>query len=124
MEHVKLFIGKLNPVKVVKACERARLWKEATYVYVKDHQYDSAVKTMMEHFIAFNHDQFMDIIVQVRNQDLSYKAVKFYLEHEPTLLSKLLSTISSQLDHTRAVKLLKAFGDDAIQLARDYLKDA
>ena len=35
MEHVKIFIARLNPVKVVKACERARLWKEATFVYIK-----------------------------------------------------------------------------------------
>ena len=66
MDHIKIFIGRMNVVKVVKACERARLWVEAAFCYVKDKQFDSAAKVMLERLNAFNPEQFLDIIVKVR----------------------------------------------------------
>ena len=88
----------------------------------RDKQYDSAVKVMMEHYQAFDHDSFMEIIVQCRNVDLAYKAIAFYFEHEPKLLTKMLLGVSASLDHTRAVRILKSAGDDALLLAVEYLK--
>ena len=123
MDHIKIFITRMNVVKVVKACERARLWEEATYCYIKDKQYDSAAKTMLERITAFNHEQFLDIIVKVRNQELIYKSVTFYFTHQPDNFVKLLTIITPQLDHTRCVHLLKQSGEVALKLAQPYLRD-
>jgi len=79
MEHLKIFMSRLNVNKVVRACERARLWKEANFCYVQDKQYDSAIKTMMERNSAFVNDTFLDCITKVRNQELVYKTLGFYL---------------------------------------------
>merc|ERR1719253_786169 len=70
MEHCKVFFSKLNVGKVVRACERARLFSSAVYLYVADKQADSAVKVMSEHASAFDNDQFLDAIVKVRNGEI------------------------------------------------------
>ena len=65
MEHLKIFLSRLNVKKVVKACERARLWKEANFCYIQDKQFDSAVKTMIEREVCFVNDSFLDCITKV-----------------------------------------------------------
>lgn len=52
--------------KVLRACERALLWDEAVYLYKEDGQYDSAVKTMIDHCVCFQHDLFLDCVNKVR----------------------------------------------------------
>ena len=79
MEHLKIFMSRLNVNKVVMACEQKKLWKEANFCYVQDKQYDSAIKTMMERNSAFVNDTFLDCITEVRNQELVYKTLEFYL---------------------------------------------
>ncbi|GMH86760.1 hypothetical protein TL16_g10645, partial [Triparma laevis f. inornata] len=124
MDHLKTFISKMNVTKTIKACERARLWTEAVFCYQKDGQPDAAVKTMMEHSISFDHELFLTLIVSVRNSDLLYKAVSFYLSYEPMLLEKLLASVMESIDHTRCVRLLRNAGDHALFLAKPYLKAA
>lgn len=54
-----------SSAKVLRACERALLWDEAVYLYKEDGQYDSAVKTMIEHCVCFQHDLFLDCVKKV-----------------------------------------------------------
>ena len=35
MEHLKLFVSRINIPKVIKATEKAHLWPELVYLYVK-----------------------------------------------------------------------------------------
>lgn len=35
MEHLKLFYGRINIPKVIKAAEQAHLWPELVFLYVK-----------------------------------------------------------------------------------------
>ena len=119
-----MFFSRINVTKAVRACERARLWSEVMYLYTKDGQVDNAVKTMMERAIAFNAEKFLDIVVEVRNQELLYKAIAFFVEQLPPLLGKLLSAVMPQLDHTRVVHLLKTQSEYAVALAQPYLEDA
>lgn len=56
---------RLFGVQVLRACERALLWNEAVYLYKEDGQYDSAVKTMIEHCICFQHELFLDCVKKV-----------------------------------------------------------
>ena len=53
------------------------------YLYMQDKQFDSAVKVMMDRSPAYSHDLFLDAIVKVRNAEMMYKAVQFYLTMHP-----------------------------------------
>lgn len=41
MEHLKLFVARINIPKVIKATERAHLWPELVFLYIK---YDEFVR--------------------------------------------------------------------------------
>lgn len=59
---------------MLRACERALLWDEAVYLYKEDGQYDSAVKTMIEHCVCFQHELFLDCVKKVRSVQLAWRA--------------------------------------------------
>jgi clathrin heavy chain len=122
MEHVKVFFTKLNVQKVVKASERSRLWKEAVYLYMTDKQYDSAVKVMMERSNSFNNELFLDSIIKVRNNEVMYKAIGFYLTQHPMKFVRLMEVVEELVDHARVVNQLKRTGDWALQVAQPYMK--
>jgi len=122
MEHCKVFFSKLNVGKVVRACERARLFPSAVYLYMQDKQYDSAVKIMTDRPPAFEHDLFLDAIIKVRNAETMYKAVNFYLNMHPTLFTKLMEAMESHVDHSRIVNILRKSGDWALQIGQPYMK--
>jgi clathrin heavy chain len=122
MEHCKVFFTKLNVSKVVRACERARLWDPAVYLYTHDKQHDSAIKIMMERANAWDNDIFLDAITKVRNAELMYKAVNYYLTTHPKLFTRLMEVMEENIDHSRVVSQLRRTGDWALQLGQDYLK--
>jgi len=122
MEHIKVFFSKLNVSKVVKACERARLFPEAAYLYMADKQFDAAVKVMMDRATAFDNDLFLDSIVKVRNNEIMYKAVGFYLSTHPTRFTRLMEVVTELVDHSRIVNQLRRAGDSALMIGQQYLK--
>jgi clathrin heavy chain len=122
MDHCKVFFSKLNISKVVRACERARLYQPAVYLYMQDKQHDNAVKTMMERAPAWSNDIFLDSITKVRNAELMYKAVSHYLSMHPMLFTRLMEVLEPGVDHSRVVSILKRTGDWALQLGLPYLK--
>jgi len=122
MEHCKVFFSKLNVSKVVRACERARLWDPAVYLYTHDKQHDSAIRIMMERANSFDNDIFLDAIVKVRNNEIMYKAVSYYLTMHPTLFTRLMEVLEETIDHSRVVSQLRRSGDHALKLGQDYLK--
>ena len=122
MEHCKVFFSKLNVGKVVRACERARLFPPAVYLYMADKQYDNAVKVMMDRAPAWENDLFLDAITKVRNAEIMYKAVSYYLTMHPTLFTRLMEVLEENIDHSRVVNQLRRTGDHALQLGQDYMK--
>jgi clathrin heavy chain len=122
MEHCKVFFTKLNVSKVVRACERARLFSPAVYLYMQNKEHDSAVKIMMERATAWENDLFLDSIVKVRNAEVMYKAVGYYLSTHPTIFTRLMEVLEENIDHSRVVSQLRRTGDWALQLANPYLK--
>ena len=60
-------------MQVLRACERALLWDEAVYLYKEDGQFDSAVRTMIEHCVCFNHELFLDCVKKVHLHLVFYK---------------------------------------------------
>lgn len=122
MEHIKFFWSRVNVSKLRKACEEGLHWSEACYLYTEHKEYDNAVTVMMEHSPeAFVHDKFLDIIQKVRNQELYYRAIKFYLQEEPMKLDRLLQVLTPKLDHARVVGQLRHDGDN-LPLVMPYLK--
>ena len=122
MEHCKIFFTKLNVSKVVRACERARLFSPAVYLYMQNKEHDSAVKIMMERASAWDNDLFLDAIVKVRNAEVMYKAVGYYLSTHPTLFTRLMDVLEQNIDHSRVVSKLRRTGDWALQLGQAYMK--
>lgn len=122
MEHCKVFFSKLNVGKVVRACERARLFPPAVYLYMADKLYDNAVKVMMDRAPAWENDLFLDSITKVRNAEIMYKAVSFYLTMHPSLFTRLMEVLEENIDHSRVVNQLRRTGDHALQLGQDYMK--
>jgi clathrin heavy chain len=122
MEHCKVFFSKLNVSKVVRACERARLWDPAVYLYMHDKQHDNALKIMTERANSWDNDLFLDSVVKVRNAELMYKAIGFYLTMHPDLFTRLLEVMEESVDHSRVVSQLRRTGDWALQLGQPYMK--
>ena len=122
MEHIKIFWSRCNVVKLLKACEKALLWNETVFLYKEDGQHDAAVKTMTEHCAAFSQDLFLDCVTKVRNPEVHYRAITFYIKQHPLNLARLLQVLAPHLDHARVVHLLRK--NDAIPLAVDYLRNA
>ncbi|EJF64173.1 clathrin heavy chain 1 [Dichomitus squalens LYAD-421 SS1] len=120
MEHLKLFVSRINIPKVIKAAERAHLWPELVFLYIKYDEYDNAALAMIERSAdAWEHNQFKDVIVRVANVEIYYKALTFYLQEQPTLLTDLLSVMIPRIDHSRVVRMFEQI--DHIPLIRSYL---
>jgi hypothetical protein len=47
MEHLKLFVARINIPKVIKATEKAHLWPELVFLYIK---YDEFVRIFFHVF--------------------------------------------------------------------------
>merc|ERR1712127_478427 len=122
MEHCKVFFSKLNVSKLVRSCERARLWSPAVYLYMQDKQADNAVKVMMDNETAFETDLFLDSVVKVRNGEIMYKAVNFYLTMHPMLFTRLMEVLEELVDHSRVMNQLRRTGDWALQIGQAYMK--
>ncbi|EIW79173.1 clathrin heavy chain 1 [Coniophora puteana RWD-64-598 SS2] len=120
MEHLKLFVARINIPKVIKATERAHLWPELVFLYIKYDEFDNAALAMIERSAdAWEHNQFKDTIVRSANIEIYYKALSFYLQEQPTLLTDLLSVMIPRIDHTRVVRMFRQI--DHIPLIRAYL---
>ena len=120
MEHIKIFWSRMNVVKILKACEKALLWDEAVYLYKEDGQHDAAIRTMVEHSVCFKNDIFLDCVIKVRNPEVQYKAISFFISQHPIQLGRLLQVLTPHLDHARVVHLLRK--SDAIALGSTYIK--
>jgi clathrin heavy chain len=120
MEHLKLFVSRINIPKVIKAAEKAHLWPELVFLYVKYDEFDNAALAMIERSAdAWEHNQFKDVVVRVANIEIYYKAVSFYLQEQPTLLTDLLTVLIPRIDHARVVRTFRQI--DHIPLIRPYL---
>ncbi|KAG2194961.1 hypothetical protein INT47_002817 [Mucor saturninus] len=120
MEHLKLYVSRINMPKVIRACADVHLWRELVFLYVNYDEYDNAVTAMMDHSVdSWEHSAFKEIIVKVSNIELYYKALKFYLAEQPLLLNDLLSVLVPRIKHTRVVQIFEK--SDNIPLIKQYL---
>ncbi|KAK6069745.1 hypothetical protein SCUP234_10500 [Seiridium cupressi] len=120
MEHIKLFWSRMNLPKLIRACEEANLWPELVFCYYHYDEFDNAALAVMERAEnSWEHQQFKDIVVKVANLEIYYRAINFYLEQHPSLLTDLLQSLTPRIDVNRVVKLFQK--SDNLPLIKPFL---
>lgn len=120
MEHLKLFWSRINIPKMIRACEEAHLWPEQIFLHCHYDEWDNAALAMMERAAdAWEHHSFKDIIVKVNNLEIYYRALNFYLQEQPLLLTDLLQSLTARVDVNRVVRMFEK--SDNIPLIKPFL---
>jgi clathrin heavy chain len=121
MDHCKTYMQKLNTTKLLRACQKFMLWKEAVYLYSHYNEYDLAINIMMEHSpTAFNHETYLQLITKVSNNDLYYKSISFYLEEQPLQVNELLKTLINKIDLVKCTNAIRKLA--IVPLVEPFLK--
>ena len=68
---------------------------------------------------AWEHHAFKDTIVKVANLEIYYRAIKFYVEQHPSLLTDLLAALTARIDVNRVVKMFQK--NDSLPLIKPFL---
>ncbi|MCJ1469690.1 hypothetical protein MMC07_008326 [Pseudocyphellaria aurata] len=120
MEHLKLFWSRIQNTRMIRACEDANLWPELIFLYCHDDEWDNAALAMMERAAdAWEHHSFKDIVVKVTNLEILYRALNFYLQEQPLLLTDLLQALTARVDVNRVVKMFEK--SDNIPMIKPFL---
>lgn len=120
MEHLRLFWSRINIPKAIRSCEEAHLWPELVFLYVHYDEWDNAALAMMERASdAWEHQAFKDTITKATNVEIYYRALGFYLEEQPTLLTDLLQALTARIDVNRVVRMFVK--SDNIPLIKPFL---
>ena len=120
MEHLRLFWSRINIPKMIRACEEAHLWPELVFLYAHYDEWDNAALAMMERAAdAWEHHSFKDTIVKVANLEIYYRALNFYLQEQPSLLTDLLQALTPRIDVNRVVRMFEK--SDNIPLIKPFL---
>jgi clathrin heavy chain len=120
MEHLKLFWSRINIPKMIRGCEDAHLWPELVFLFCHYDEWDNAALAMMERAAdAWEHHSFKDIIVKVANLEIYYRALNFYLQEQPSILTDLLQALTPRIDVNRVVRMFTK--SDNIPLIKPFL---
>ncbi|KAK4132369.1 clathrin heavy chain [Trichocladium antarcticum] len=120
MEHLKLFWSRMNLPKMIRACEEANLWPELVFCYYHYDEFDNAALAVMERpENSWEHQQFKEITVKVANLEMYYKAINFYLEQHPSLMTDLLQALTPRIDVNRVVRMFQK--SDNLPLIKPFL---
>mmetsp|Transcript_24110 Transcript_24110/g.48991 ORF Transcript_24110/g.48991 Transcript_24110/m.48991 type:complete len:326 (-) Transcript_24110:179-1156(-) len=93
---------------MLKAYEENAHWSELTFLYLHYEEYDNACVSMMDHASeAFEHVKFKDTLAKVTNTEIFYKAIDFYLQQQPLMISDLLAVMAQRVDHVRVVSQMR-----------------
>lgn len=120
MDHLRIFWGRINIPKVIKAVEDAHLWRELVFLHTHYDEFDNAALAMMERAAdAWEHQTFKETIVKVANLEIYYKSLNFYLQEQPSLITDLLQALTPRIDVNRVVKMFEK--SDNIPLIKPFL---
>lgn len=120
LEHLKLFWSRINIPKVIRATEETHLWPELIFLYAHYDEWDNAALTMIERAsAAFDHSSFKEIIVKVANLEIYYKAINFYINEHPSLITDLLTVLTPRIDIPRIVRIFQK--SDNLPLIKPFL---
>lgn len=120
MEHLKLFWSRINIPKMIQACEVAHLWPELVFLYCHYDEWDNAAMAIIQHAAdAWEHHSFKDIVTKVANLEIYYRALNFYVDEQPNLVTDLLAALTPRIDVNRVVKIFEK--SDNIPLIKPFL---
>ena len=120
MEHIKIFWGRINIPKMIRATEDAHLWPELVFLYCHYDEFDNAALAMMERAAdSWEHHSFKDIVVKVANLEIYYRALNFYLQEQPLLITDLLQALIPRIDVNRVVRMFEK--SDNIPIIKPFL---
>lgn len=68
---------------------------------------------------AWQHDSFKETVVKVANTELYYKALNFYMQQSPSLLTDLLQALTPRIDVNRVVRMFMA--SDNVPMIKPFL---
>ncbi|KAK1050353.1 Clathrin heavy chain [Friedmanniomyces endolithicus] len=120
MEHLRIFWGRINIPKAIRACEEAHLWPELVFLYSHYDEWDNSALAMMERAAdAWEHHTFKETIVKVANLEIYYRALNFYLQEQPSLVTDLLQALTPRIDVNRVVRMFEK--SDNLPLIKPFL---
>lgn len=121
---VEHYSKRINIPKLIRACEKYALWRDAVLLHTLYNDFDQAVQVTLAHpATAWEAASFEAALKKISNGELLYRAATFYLDEHPLELANLLINVSAKLDHARAVNVLKRGGGlNALALITPYLR--
>ncbi|KAJ6490949.1 armadillo-type protein [Mycena sanguinolenta] len=106
VEHLKVYVSRIN---IPQAVEKAHMWPELAFLYIKYDEFVgqrfAAVAMIKRSADAWEHNQFKDVVVRVANLEIYYRALSFYLEEHPNLLTDLLTIMIPRINHPRVLNV-------------------
>jgi clathrin heavy chain len=104
IEHFKLFVTRINTPTLIPIYDEQQHWQEFTNLYIQYGEYDTTRTTMIYHSPeAWEHMQFIDVIVKVINVELFYKTTHFYVEEHHGLIKALFNVLVARIGHNCVV---------------------
>lgn len=120
MEHLRIFWGRINIPRMIRSCEEAHLWPELVFLYTHYDEFDNAALAMMERAAdAWEHQSFKETVVKCSNLEIYYRALNFYLQEQPSLITDLLQALTARIDVNRVVRMFEK--SDNIPLIKPFL---
>ena len=111
---------RINIPKAIQACEQAHLWPELVFLYTHYDEYDNAALAMMERAAdAWEHNTMKEVVTKASNVEVYYRALNFYLQEQPSLLTDLLQALTPRIDVNRVVRMFEK--SDNIPLIKPFL---
>lgn len=100
---------RINLPKIVKICQAELLSNETVQLYLVYNEYDQAAQVLLAHSaVTWEHQPFVQILRNVTNTDIIYKAVTFYLEEQPSSLNDFLEAVTAKLEYYRVIHTIKS----------------
>jgi len=79
------------------------------FLYSHYDQFDNAVGVLIQHSAeCWEHKLFKEILGQVANTEIYYRAIDFYVNEHPLELNDLLLDMAAKLDHSRVVEKIRS----------------
>lgn len=88
MDYVRQHSGKVNIPRLIRACERQNLWKEAVYLHMNYDEFEQAANCLILHPTAWTHELFVQVLIPPERKGLSLvraslvSTLRLLLRHE------------------------------------------
>ncbi|KAA6385299.1 MAG: putative Clathrin heavy chain, partial [Streblomastix strix] len=119
LEHIKLFHKHIILPQLMLVCRSNEQWSAVCLLQEHKGDHQDAAYTMIDHADAWKHSAFKEAMSRVSSKGAVNRAIDFYMQQHPRLLSELLTSIGENVDNGDLIFRLKNRG--LLWLARSYL---